>query len=206
MSMPCLLLRITFCLLAVGALARSVRCEEPKPDRAAALADLKKYDCRGIGDRTAASEIKRLAFGCHSKLPDAAFAHLAAFPELEKLDFISNKVTDACLGQLKHLPKLTTLCINSSTITDQGLESLKGLPLLEELQLMRTKVTDKGLATVRSLGGLKRLSLIRLKTTPALIEQLKQFKNLDSLIISQTTFTDQQKRELTEALPNLSIK
>ena len=79
------------------------------------------------------------------------------------------------------------------------------MPKLEELLLMRTQVTEKGLAKVQALRGLKRLKLIRLKVTPELIEQIKRFTHLDRVTISQTTLTEEQRRELTAILPNLSI-
>jgi hypothetical protein len=206
MTRRCLVLQVACCLLSAGAVGRPARCEQPTPDRAAVLAELKKYDCWVIDDRTnAASEIKVLRFGCHSELPDSALGKLAAFPELEFLSFISDNITDDGLVQLKNLPKLKTLYINSSLITDQGLRSLRDVPKLEELMLMRTQVTARGLAEVQALRGLKTLKLIRLKVTPELIEQLKRFQHLDKLSISQTTLTDQQQRELTEMLPNLSI-
>lgn len=199
-------LRFAVFLSVTGVVGAAVRSEESIPDRAAALANLKKHDCRGIDDRTHSSEIKYLSFGCHSKLPDTALRQLAAFPELEFLSIISDQVTDDGLGHLKKLPKLKTLYINSSTITDQGLESLKDVPQLEKLMLVRTQVTAKGLAEVQALRGLKKLELIRLKVTPELIEQLKRLKHLDTISISQTIFTEEQKCDLTEALPNLSIK
>ena len=205
MSIPCLSLRVILLLLTAATLTAPLRAEEPKRDRTAAVAELKKYNS-GIDAETVTSGTKSLKFGCHSNLPDSAFALMAVFPELEELDFISDKVTDAALIHLKKLPKLRVLRINSGTITDEGLDALKDLPKLEELLLMRTKLTDKGLAKVQALRGLKSLTLIRLKVTPELIEQLKRFKQLDEMQIGQTDFTDQQKRELTEILPNLSIK
>jgi hypothetical protein len=205
MSNPYLPLRATFILLAAGTLAATLRGEEPTPNRATAVAELKKYDSWS-GAEVQASATKRLAFGCHSNLPDSAFAMLAAFPELEELKFLSDKVTDACLGHLKQLPELRVLQICSATITDEGLDSLQDLPKLAELTLMRTQLTDEGLRKLQALRGLKSLTLIRLNVTPELIEQLKHFEHLDKLHISQTDFTEEQKRELTTALPNLTIK
>jgi hypothetical protein len=83
--------------------------------------------------------------------------------------------------------------------------ALKDLPKLQSLTLMRTQVTGKGLAKVQALRHLKVLVLMRLKTTPALIEQLKHFQHLDELQIGQTHFSDEERRELTAALPKLSI-
>jgi Leucine-rich repeat (LRR) protein len=205
MSTPTFMHRVLFGLLTAAGWAGLIQAQGPGRDFKAAVAELKKYDCYEISTGTVTPATKHLSFGCHSKLPDAAFPHLAAFPNLESLDFISNKVTDACLVQLRNLPKLRSLEINSATITDKGLDSLKELPKLEELTLMRTQVTAQGLAKVQALKGLKTLHLMRLKTTPALIEQLKRFKHLDHLDIGQTEFTAEQRLELTKALPNLSI-
>jgi hypothetical protein len=205
MSTPIFLHRVMFGLLAAAMLGRLIQAQEARPDFKAAVAELKKYDCYEISTGTVTPATKHLSFGCHSKLPDAAFAHLATFPDLESLDFISDKVSDACLAQLRNLPKLRSLDINSATITDKGLDSLKELPKLEELTLMRTQVTAQGLAKVQALKGLKTFHLMRLNTTPALIEQLKRFKHLDHLYIGQTEFTAEQRLELTKALPNPSI-
>jgi hypothetical protein len=205
MSTLVFLRRVMLGLLAAATLGGLIQAQEARPDFRAALAELKKYDCYEISTGTVTSATRRLSFGCHSKLPDTAFAQLAAFPGLESLNFISDKVTDACLAQLKNLPRLRSLHLNSATITDKDLDSLKELPKLEDLTLMRTQVTAQGLAKVQALKGLKTLHLIRLKTTPALIEQLKRFKHLDHLSIGQTEFTAEQRLELTRALPNLSI-
>jgi Leucine-rich repeat (LRR) protein len=205
MSTQILVKRVTFCLLAIAVAAIPTRAEEPRPDLAAAVAELKKHNCREIDSGTVTKDTKHLTFGCHSNLPDSALAMLAAFPKLEHLDVISDKVTDDGLKQLKNLPNLRELTINSSTITDKGLDVLKELPKLEGLTLMRTQVTAKGLATVHDLGKLKGLTLMRLKTTPELIDQIKRFKHLDKVYIGQMKFTPEQERELTAALPNLSI-
>jgi hypothetical protein len=205
MSAPIFLHRVLFGLLAAATLDGLIQAQEARPDFRAAVAELKKYDCYEISPGTVTSATQELSFGCHSDLPDAAFAQLAAFPNLESLDFISDKVTDACLAQLRSLPRLRSLNINSATITDKGLDSLKELPKLEDLTLVRTQVTARGLAKVQALKGLKTLHLMRLNTTPALIEQLKRFKHLDHLSIGQTEFTAEQRLELTTALPNLSI-
>ena len=205
MSTPIFLHRAMFGLLAAATLGGLIQAQEAGPAFRAAVVELKKYDCYEISTGTVTSATRHLSFGCHSDLPDAAFAQLAAFPDLESLDFISDKVTDACLAQLRNLPKLRSLHINSATITDKGLDSLKELPKLEDLTLMRTQVSAQGLAKVQALKGLKTLRLMRLNTTPELIEQLKRFKHLDHLYIGQTEFTAEQRLELTTALPNLSI-
>ena len=64
------------CLLAAGAPAVPIRAQGPRPDLAAAVAELKKYSCYEIDTGTVTRATRHLTFGCHSGPPDAAVVWL----------------------------------------------------------------------------------------------------------------------------------
>jgi hypothetical protein len=89
--------------------------------------------------------------------------------------------TDATLAQIGRLTQLEVLDLPESSISDAGLAHLKGLTNLSVLGLADTQVTDAGLA------------------------QLKGLTKLSSLWLDGTHVTDVGVKELTRALPGLTI-
>ncbi len=164
------------------------------------------------------------------RVTDRGLKHLAAFPELRKLDLgTSPKVTSNGIKGLSRLPKLVDLsyspdnedCVQALShlkhlrrlnlfqghVTDADLMFLSGLPL-EKLCLSYTSVSDDGLKQVVLLSELDALHLEKTSVSDAGVKQLATMQSLRTLDLSQTRVTKSGLEELTrlEKLQVLSLE
>jgi len=136
----------------------------------------------------------------------AMMVPLKSLTELSDLDLSSTDVTDAGLAHLKGLTKLTALDLRDTQVSSAGLKHLEGLTKLTKLQLSNTRLTDAGLVHLR---GLTNLSELVIRFTPVTVAGLVHFKGMTKLSVLDlyaTYVTDDDVKELQQALPSLKIK
>jgi hypothetical protein len=124
---------------------------------------------------------------------------------LQRLDAFGSSVSDAGLAHLKGLAELSALDLDGTQLTDAGLRHLKGLTSLTWLGLRETHVTDAGLVHLKGLTKLSVLTLGGTQVTDAGLTQLKGLKSLTRLGLRGTKVTDAGPKELSQALPSLTI-
>lgn len=118
---------------------------EPNQAQEQALAAIKKAGGEITRDESSpARPLVKVTFGCHSKVTDAEFAHLASLPELRELVVIGHGVTDQGLESLKRLTQLKSLIVVHAKITDKGLVHLKEMKSLRKVHIRFTGVTEAG--------------------------------------------------------------
>ena len=147
-----------------------LECDDSKPSRPIVSLDLYKIGGSGVRDQ--------------------GLKHLAAFPELRKLDIgFSNPTAEGLreVAKLKHLENLT-LCW--ARITDDDFRGLKGMISLTHLNATSTGITDRSLKQIATYTSLRTLRLNG-GISDVGIEQLKPLKRLERLTLYQTRITDE---------------
>jgi hypothetical protein len=91
---------------------------------------------------------------------DAAFAHIARIPYLQKLSNMYNRATtDGATRHLRNHPRLVQYSAFGTQITDESLLILAGLAALETVDFENCAgITDEGLRELTKLPRLRRLS------------------------------------------------
>jgi hypothetical protein len=155
------------------------------------LADLKnlqdlnlfqsKIDDAGLKQFVGLKFLRRIPMG-HSLVTDDGLRTIGTMTQLEYVGVRGNKVTDTGLVHLKNLSNLTGLYLGETAVTDDGLKHLAAFPKLVDLYLHTTGITDAGL------------------------EHLKGFKDLRYLDLSKSKTTEEGRRRLQEALPEVRIR
>jgi hypothetical protein len=166
-----------------------------------------------------------------SSINDTGLKHLAAFQSLRSLDIRFEKITDEGLRDVAALTGLEELKLDGVGVGDKGIQNLKPLNSLRELRLVGTRVTDTGLrhlsenhSSLRSLTvsgekitdaglrelarltGLRELLLQDTKATGKGLLRLTPCRNLRSVECHGVTVTDQQRRQLKEAMPGCEFR
>ncbi len=142
----------------------------------------------------------------YTDVTDAGLAHLKGLTKLTALDLSGTQVSSAGLKHLEGLSNLTAIDLGGTRVTDAGLVHLKGLTNLTKLQLAQTRVSDAGLVHLRGLTNLSELVLRFTPVTVAGLVYLKGMTRLSVLDLYATYVTDDDVKELQQALPSLKIK
>jgi Leucine-rich repeat (LRR) protein len=157
------------------------------------------------------------------KITDAGLKELGEITSLESLNLMFTKVTDSGLKELKNLKNLQTLSLNG--VTDTTLRTLREMGLLHALWVGNARggkrpsgpldvialtldtvghVTDAGLKELKELKNLRTLILTRCKVTDAGLKELNAFKNLQWLDLTYTGVSGEGLKYLNE-LKNLRL-
>jgi hypothetical protein len=107
-----------------------------------------------LADAPALVDLGPIMFG------DAAFAHIAKIPRLERLTNMYNRSTgDGATRYLRSHPTLVDYGAFGTQITDESLRILAGLPRLEKVELTNCDfVTDEGMRALATLPRLRQVS------------------------------------------------
>jgi len=122
---------------------------------------------------------------------DTDLEPLAAFPDLEFLEFRFTGVTGPGLVHLRGLSRLHTLILDTTPVTDAGLACLEDLKELVNLELPYCKqVTDTGVAYLKGLTRLRGLKLCDTQVTDTGLSFLEALTDLEELDLHLTPITD----------------
>jgi hypothetical protein len=147
-----------------------------------------------------------VTFGCSSEVEDSLLAWLKLLPHLQTIGVSSGKVTDAGLEHLKALKNLRRVMLYSPNITWKGLDQLQALPQLSYLEIGRARLSARGVESLEACRALKTLVLSRVILPRSVLQCLKDLRQLDSLHIHDSGLTDEDVRELKQALPGVKIE
>jgi hypothetical protein len=173
----------------------------PSDKRRAVLAAVE-----AVGGRveTVQSGIRRINLN-RCRVGNAGLAHLAQFPELERLYLVGTLIRGGGPEELGQLRNLRALNVSRTPFTDAGLARLRSMPHLESLGLGATLATDLGLVHLKRLDALKELELYYTSVTDAGLAPLHGLATLESVNLVGTRVTDEGIGELRAALPNARI-
>lgn len=132
-------------------------------------------------------------------LNDTAIGHIAALPNLKRLNLA---YTDL---KLKPLPQLRALDLTGTDVDDAYLAVLAQMPELEELLISHARFSEKGFATLAPLTNLRRFEAVRTRLGPAAGDTLKLFTKLERLNLDYTTVNDAVVAQIA-ALPLRELK
>lgn len=140
--------------------------------------------------------------GNRAALPDEAFRHFAAFPQLRKLvlhhQHNFDKALDpppfdgsgiAALAPLEHLERVV---LPGGAFSNAGLAAAAKLPQLEELSVFHTRIDDEGLAALAGHPSLRSLNIGQMgsdELTGASLVHLAKIPGLEELIFRETYAT-----------------
>lgn len=135
----------------------------------------------------------------------AALGHVAAIPNLRRLEFQDAKLTEVGARNFERMRNLEVLQLTSSQMPDAALAHLKSR--LKNLNLWRVPVTDEGLGHLRAQTDLEELHLTDTKITDAGLVHLQNLNRLQILGLSGTRVTDAGLETLARlpALRRLSL-
>ena len=166
----------------------------------------------GAGRPAGPADVVRLNLN-GNEVTAAGLKELKGLTNLRTLDLIGTRVTD--VGELKDLTNLQTLSVTNNQGTMSGLKELKGLT---KLRTLNVAVTDEALRSLREAGLLHALSqaqaeggkrptgpddviflnLAGTSVTDVGLKELKNLKNLQTLILTGTQVTDVGLKELKD--------
>jgi peroxiredoxin/Leucine-rich repeat (LRR) protein len=139
------------------------------------------------------------------KLDDSRLTHLAAFTQLEELEFNQMPLRDEDLANLSGLKNLKLLRFDSQTVSDGGLAYLTDLTSLERLSCY-VRMTDKGLSYISNMTNLLDLQVGGDITDEGLFH-LEGLKSLQALTItSRDNIASESLERLKKKLPLLWLK
>jgi Leucine-rich repeat (LRR) protein len=175
------------------------------------------------------SKLKALRLGGYA-VTDASLAVVKDFPKLTSLTIEDASISDAGLAELRKLPiddlsiarclsfgdaalaqvknfsKLRRLSLRDTAVTGAGMVHLAGLKSLYSLTIVRCGMDDAGL---QHLADLAELELLNLQADPGItdasIDHLRKLTSLKTLVIGQTSISDQGVAQLRAALPRCKI-
>lgn len=125
-----------------------------------------------------------------SGVRDQGLKHLAAFPELRKLNIGFSNPTAEGLREVAKLKHLENLALHWARITDDDFRGLEGMISLTHLDATSTGITDRSLKQIATYTSLRTLRLNG-GISDGGIEQLKPLKRLEGLTLYQTRITNE---------------
>ena len=125
---------------------------------------------------------------------------------LSSLDLSETQVTAAGVAKL-NLSKVMSLYLRGIELTDDSIGSVtKANPFLSSLVLDNSGVTDSAVAIIaRNCPRLNSLHLRGARITDASVEPLSKLQALTTLLIYQTSLSENAVSQLKQALPKCSV-
>src|SRR5262249_7617440 len=131
----------------------------------------------------------------NTEITGTGVSDLADLENLEELTVINSLVTDFHMREFKYLKKLNALLLSETQLTDAGFKRLREAGKLFALDLAQGKDGTRPTSNDEVLG----FDLSGTKLSMTLLPELRDFKNLNDLHLSQTQFTHQTMRALHSA-------
>ncbi|MBM3738603.1 MAG: hypothetical protein FJW39_22725 [Acidobacteria bacterium] len=122
---------------------------------------------------------------------DADLTHIAAMPQLERLDLSLTRVTDLGLLRLKDLKNVREINLFfAELVTDEGLAAMRNWPRIQRLNLRGTKVTDNTLALLAGKESIAALDIGYAEVTDSGLQNLPRYPNLRELAFGGNKMTE----------------
>ncbi|MCA9247948.1 MAG: hypothetical protein KDA42_12555 [Planctomycetales bacterium] len=102
--------------------------------------------------------------------------------------------------------RIASVELSRTPATDNDLRHLEGLSHVWCVSLYDTSITDAGLAHVRGLGNLKWLDVENTRVTAQGLRQLTGLKKLITVWIGGLDISDDEIRQLQEAMPATTFR
>lgn len=153
------------------------------------------------------------------------------FPSLHELNLSGTEVTANGIAQLKQLRNLTLLRANTVSPAEPFLAKLQNSSKLQDVELIECDLNDNDLQKLSTISSLKSLQLsenIRitargieyLSKLPDVIrvnvegcnlpftttESFRKMRNLQELLLSTKSWTEDERNRFTKSMPRTSIK
>lgn len=138
-----------------------------------------------------------------TQLTDEDVIHLAAIPNVYDLYIDRTGISDAALAELSQMPNLRFLSIDSTQATSRGIAGLATCSGLRGLMLW--DADDESVWDVVQLKGITRLMLIGEDVTSASLPALKRLHGLRTLSLYDAQLSDEEIREVQQALPSCRV-
>ncbi|EKO17706.1 hypothetical protein [Leptospira kirschneri] len=154
----------------------------------------------------AEKSLKEKAYEYYSSI-SSEFKKYKLDMEPEKIESLRMKeMTDEGMQYLVVFPNLQTLNLEDSKVTDEGLKQISTIPKLDDLTLGRTKITNKGIEYISKSKTITSLFLYEILTIDdGCIPHLLKMKQLKTLELSGTNFSEQGLKKLRKGLPKAQV-
>ncbi|XDD51251.1 hypothetical protein AB3N59_05655 [Leptospira sp. WS92.C1] len=154
----------------------------------------------------AEKSLKEKAYEYYSSISPEFKKYEAKLAPEKFSNFKIEEMTDEGMQYLAIFPNLETLSLDDSKITDEGLRQISTLPKLGSLSLVRTKITNKGIEYISKSKMITSLSLDEISTIDdGCIPHLLKMKQLTTLELSGTNFSEQGLKRLRKGLPKAGV-
>jgi len=150
------------------------------------LQDLSSWSDDDLKSLTQVTTLQRLNFG--KGFNDHQLSLVTSLPEITAFSSNGGDFTDEGVKQLAKFPKLQTIAFfhPSKNFTGSGLATLADLKGFDNLTVGGTNsFGDAGMVALGKLTGLKNLRVYHSDVTETGLQQLKNLKNLTSLLVGQ---------------------
>jgi internalin A len=140
-----------------------------------------------LGELAAFENLQTLDFS-HAGAMDEHLREVGKLKSLKGLFVGGPRITDAGVKELAPLKSLQMLNVSSTQVGDAGLTALAGLTNLRVVNLRSTKISDDGLKVLAGFKNLERLNLSRNKVSTT--GPLVALKHLEELNLDNTQVAD----------------
>lgn len=140
-----------------------------------------------------------------SQISSEGLIHLRGLPQLRAFGLQHGIVDGAGLASVVELQNLEILGLYGCTLPSDAYAKIGNMPRIQELYLSKTSITDSDLTHLSKLQNLRRLYLDDTGVTIAGLIQLKTLGQLETLSLVGTQLTENDVRQLQEALPKCEL-
>jgi hypothetical protein len=136
---------------------------------------------------------------------DQALRHVAAFPELERLELYQQPVSDNGLRSVSGLTNLRWLGLSGTRVTGAGIRHLMPLQRLEALSLEGQLLDENAFRQIATLQHLTTLRVDRTSLDDARLMLLTPLRDLEYLSVFNTKVTAGGAARFNEVLPHVTV-
>ncbi len=156
----------------------------------------------------------------NTNITDEGVKEIRKIKSIHKLELTGTKITDEGLKELAAMEHLENLYLMGTKITGKGLKNLAPLKTLKNLRLLPAQIDDDALRSLRESNQLHLIEeltfprrsmsakVIRLDgaaITDAGIKELADFKEVKTIIITNTKITEKGVEEIKKMWPKVKV-